>query len=221
MMQQKEQEQTDYKPLTEEQKKLLDIIQSQADIELPVWYIFLALPVLGMIMITYGIWDLNLWREYIYLRRWMSLTLLITILSGVFLRSYTKRKHIENNFSNLLPHQDVMITGFLTYATFFTSSKEQKNYIDLLIPLLYRITTKEASRAFTKKQRKQLMDIASKPYWRKNEPDLVAAALVGLVALGDLESKGVLTQLSKQSWSESEKWIGEAAKICLKEWGTR
>jgi hypothetical protein len=66
-----------------------------------------------------------------------------------------------------------------------------------------------------------LQQIASEPYWRRNEPDLVAAAFVGLVALGDDESKVVLEKLAHHPWKASEKWVGEAAQMCLKDWETR
>jgi hypothetical protein len=218
-MMQQQQQKADYVPLTNEKKAFLKEIEGFS--EFPLWYVLLMLLIFITIIVVNSTWDLNLWEDSKYLRRWVGLSFLIFMLLGIPLRQDKIKNYTENGFLKSYPHKDPVITGFLTYATFCTPIKKRDEYSKALIPLLYAITAKEASSAFTKKQRKQLQAIASKPYWHKHEPDLVGAALVGLIALNDSESREILEKLAQKSWPESEKWIGEAAKLCLEKWCLR
>jgi hypothetical protein len=218
-MQQQQKQQAYYEPLTNEQKASLNEIENLQ--EFPIWYVLIAILIFIFITLINSMWDMNFLLEWKYLRRWVALLLLSFLLLGIPLRKARIKQYIENGFLKSQPHQAPVTAGFLTYATFYTPIKKRSEYNKALIPLLNKMTSKEASRAFTKRQRKILRQIASESYWHTHEPDLVGAALVGLVALNDFDSKEILTKLSQKSWSEQEKWMGNAAKLCLEKWGTR
>jgi ligand-binding SRPBCC domain-containing protein len=116
---------------------------------------------------------------------------------------------------------DTAVAGVLTKAVMVGKKEDRAACVATLIPLLYIINNRQAAMAFTSEHRKILRNIASRPYWRKHEPDLVAAALVALVALDDSKSRDVLERLAKKSWGNTEMWVGEAARLCLKQWGNR
>jgi hypothetical protein len=152
-----------------------------------------------------------------------SIALALVNLISLPLSSYSSKqlKQFQNDAPKLFHCEDVLVSGVLTKAVVVGRREDRKECIASLIPLLYRLNNRQAAEAFTAEHRQILRRIASQAYWRKHEPDLVAAAMVALVALEDSESKQVLKKLSGRAWKPSETWVGEAATICLKQWGTR
>jgi hypothetical protein len=132
-----------------------------------------------------------------------------------------KLKRYQEDAPKLFHCDDALVSGVLTKAVVIGKREDRKECIASLIPLLYRLNNRQAAEAFTSEHRQILRNIASRAYWRKHEPDLVAAAMVALVALDDISSKHLLEKLAGRVWKPSETWVGEAAKICLKQWGTR
>jgi hypothetical protein len=143
------------------------------------------------------------------------------IFSVISVMHWKQLKQFQNDAPKLFHCEDVLVSGVLTKAVIIGRREDRKECIASLIPLLYRLNNRQAAEAFTVEHRQILRRIASQAYWRKHEPDLVAAAMVALVALEDSESKQVLKKLSGRAWKPSETWVGEAATICLKQWGTR
>jgi hypothetical protein len=139
------------------------------------------------------------------------------------LTSYSskKLKRYQEDVPKLFHCDDPLVAGVLTKAVIVGKREDRKECITSLIPLLYRLNNRQAAEAFTSEHRQILRRLASQVYWRKHEPDLVAAAMVALVALDDSESKQVLKKLAGRAWKPSETWVGEAATLCLKRWGTR
>jgi hypothetical protein len=127
----------------------------------------------------------------------------------------------QKGVKELLYCNDPAVAGVLTKAVMIGKSEDRVRCVGVLIPLLYRLNNRQAADAFTPEHREILRQIASWGYWRKREPDLAAAAMVALVALDDSKSKLVLEKLSARSWKHSEAWVGKAARLCLKQWGTR
>jgi hypothetical protein len=140
---------------------------------------------------------------------------------GIAALGLQKREQFLEKARVLTSGTDPIITGILTKAVVIAKEKDREAFVVPLIPLLYSINKYQATDAFTDEHRQILRNITSRHYWHKHEPDLVAAALVGLVALNDNKSNAVLEKLAKRRWKRSEAWIGEAAVICLKEWLTR
>jgi hypothetical protein len=214
------QQQTTIQPLNDEQDMLLEKLKKEkSDISM-----FVIRTVLHILQIFLYIWvQIFLNSKNISIPLYLKLCFTILVIANLYVvinhfnDSHVFRKQVKS----LLPSDSPTIVGVLTKAIVIGGKKNRDIFVASLTPLLYSITSEQAKEAFTEEHTKMLRAIATKPYWRKQEPDLVAAALVGLVALNDNESKQTLENLAQRKWTKSEAWVGDAAKMCLAEWGKR
>ena len=203
-----------YTPLTEEQKIFVKKFNSEKTID-------------TFMLNLFSFWFFMVLLFLVYVTNESHLLYFMIILSGVIFGlviNYYRYK-VDSLFlfdiQKLYACDDPCITGLLISAVLKGRKEERSLCIKTLIPLLYSLNNREAAEAFTPNQRVMLRQIATNPYWRKNEPDLVGATLVALVALEDEKSKKVLQKLASHSWETSEKWVGQAAVMCLEQWGNR
>jgi hypothetical protein len=219
-----QQQQTDYipltqthEPLTQEQEEVLEKAKKETG------NIAFLLPIAQILMTSSLVLTRLSLKSHPHVIFLYSMQIPIHII-GFFMSRYFMLKRQRENTILFTNCNHYLITGLFTQSVFLGSKKDRPEFIRKIIPLLYKITKWEADQAFTTQQSHMLRKIASKSYWHKNEPDLVAAALVGLLALHDDKSKGILTKLaakSAKSGDTSEKWVSEAAKICLDQWEVR
>jgi hypothetical protein len=209
-----QQQQATIQPLTDEQKTLVEDIKTVP----PYFIVYLLVRVSAVLLFSTAFhfgYHKGRMEDIFYL------LLQLFILGNMFNSIVPRFLRVQQQAPKLCHCHNTTVGGALTGLLFIVPKSNRQIYIDALIPLLYSVNTKDAETSFTKNQRKQLRAIATKPYWRKQEPDLVAAALVGLVALNDNESKQTLENLAQRKWTKSEAWVGDAAKMCLAEWGKR
>jgi hypothetical protein len=211
------QQHTTIQPLTDEQKTLVESIKTT-----PPYFIIYLIVGTSAVLFFSTLFLFGYHKGRIGDNFYLLLHLLHLFVEGfLFFIIVSRILTIQKQAPKLCHCHNTAVCGALTGLLFIVPKSNRQIYIDALIPLLYSVNTKDAETSFTKNQRKQLRAIATKPYWRKQEPDLVAAALVGLVALNDYESKQTLENLAQRKWSKSEAWVGNAAKMCLAEWGKR
>jgi hypothetical protein len=211
-MQQQQQQIATYPPLTEEQNGLLKILQTEGKTSGHGWLYIL----MGVVTLLYAchICFFRLVQDML-----LALVFLLIGTAQIVLgwHSINKRKNLEIDISAFFGCKNPLAAGILTKAIVVGRDKHRPECIATLVPLLYDMTDGEADSAFNEEQKQMLREIAAKPYWRKREPDLVAAALVGLATLGDARSTATLLNLTRKSWQKQERWVGQAAAICLEQ----
>jgi hypothetical protein len=147
--------------------------------------------------------------------------LCVLVPACITLSSYSNaQKKVEILFDCTNP----LVSGVLTKLIIMGRKKDRAKCVETLIPLLYKIDKYQATQAFNAEEAQMLRNIAVGSYWRKHEPDLVAASLVALIALDDHRSKQLLKKLAARSWGQhkhKDAWVGEAARRCLQEWNKR
>jgi hypothetical protein len=202
-----------YPPLTEEQEGLLKILQTEGKTSQQPW-LYIAIGTVKLLTF----W----WLMPLPLKGLDSIPYFLTLFLSIMWISLgwyliNKRKNLEIDIAAFFGCQNPQAAGILTKATVIGKDKHRPECIATLIPLLYSMTDGEAFSAFNDEEKQMLRDIASKPYWRKHEPDLVAAAIVGLSKLDDERSIAALQRLAGKTWDKEERWVGQAAKMCLED----
>jgi hypothetical protein len=206
-----QQQATTYPPLTEEQNGLLKILQNEGKMPQHPW-LYIAIGIVKLL----GFWIIISLPLKGNDRHFPFSFLIMGILQiSLGWSQINKRKNLEIDIAAFFACKNPLAAGILTKATVAGRDKHRSECIATLIPLLYEMTNREADNAFNKEEKQMLREIASKPYWRKHEPDLVAAAIVGLSKLGDARSTAVLQKLATKPWEKQDKWVGQAAQLCL------
>jgi hypothetical protein len=214
------QQQMGIKPLTKSQERVIKVLKQPPTVLEGNMFRSIANIALGIAWVSLG--------GFVFFSSFSGfnpagILFIITGLAPLFigLVSLSNLKDTQKDIKLLSACDNPLAVGALTKAILICLKKDRSTCIKTLIPLLYTINNQQAEEVFTQEHAGMLRAIVTKPYWRKHEPDLVAAAIVALVAVHDSKSKNVLERLSWHSWRHAEAWVGEAAKMCLTEWDKR